>query len=114
MAGIGQYLKETRAELRHVAWPTQTQTIVYTVLVAAISIGVAVYLGLFDFIFTTGLTRLISAMPQGASAPATLPVSSTGNTTGSSNAPLIQGAPIQIVPTAPSTNSSQGGSTNTK
>jgi len=59
MAGIGQYFKDTRGELRHVAWPTQTQTIVYTILVAAISIGIAVYLGFFDFVFTTSLTHVV-------------------------------------------------------
>ncbi len=64
MAGIGQYLKDTQGELRHVAWPTQLQTIVYTVLVALISIGVALYLGLFDYLFTTGLARVIGAAPQ--------------------------------------------------
>lgn len=60
---LGQYLKETRTELRHVAWPTRTQTIVYTVLVAAISIGIALYLGLFDFLFTTALARLAGVAP---------------------------------------------------
>ncbi len=59
MAGIGQYFKETQGELRHVAWPTRTQTIVYTVLVAAISIGVAVYLGFFDLVFTTGMRHVV-------------------------------------------------------
>ena len=63
MAGFGQYLKDTQGELRHVAWPTRTQTVVYTILVALISIGVALYLGLFDFLFTTGLARIISAQP---------------------------------------------------
>jgi preprotein translocase SecE subunit len=43
---LGQYLKDTRAELRHVAWPTRTQTIVFTILVALVSIFVAAYLGL--------------------------------------------------------------------
>lgn len=59
-----QYLRDTRAELRHVAWPTQLQTIVYASLVAAISIIVAVYLGLFDFLFTTGLARFLNVLPQ--------------------------------------------------
>ncbi len=61
--GFGQYLKDTRGELKHVAWPTRTQTIVYTVLVAAISIGIAAYLGVFDYLFTTGLSRAIQAYP---------------------------------------------------
>jgi preprotein translocase SecE subunit len=68
MAGIGQYLKETRGELRHVAWPTQAQTVVYTVLVALISIGIALYLGFFDFLFTTGLTRVVSSLPANSAA----------------------------------------------
>ena len=62
--GFGQYLRDTRAELRHVAWPTRMQTIVYAVLVALISVGVALYLGLFDFLFTTGLSRLLGSLPQ--------------------------------------------------
>lgn len=64
MAGFGQYLKDTQGELRHVAWPTRTQTVVYTILVALISIGVALYLGLFDFLFTTGLSRIIGTLPN--------------------------------------------------
>ena len=66
MAGFGQYLKDTQGELRHVAWPTRMQTIVYTILVALISIGVALYLGLFDFLFTGALARLIEVLPGGS------------------------------------------------
>ena len=61
-----QYLKDTRGELHHVAWPTRTQTILYTVIVMAISVFVAFYLGLFDFIFTTGLSRIIEFLPEQA------------------------------------------------
>lgn len=64
MSGFGQYLKDTQGELRHVAWPTRAQTIVYTILVALVSIGVALYLGFFDFIFTTGLSRTLNALPN--------------------------------------------------
>ena len=65
---IGQYLKDTQGELRHVAWPTRTQTIVYTVFVALISVGVALYLGLFDFLFTSGLSRWLQALPAAPTA----------------------------------------------
>lgn len=68
MAGIGQYLKDTHGELRHVAWPTQTQTVVYTILVAIISIIVAVYLGLFDYLFTSGIGQLVGSTPSAAPA----------------------------------------------
>ena len=90
MAGIGQYLKDTRGELRHVAWPTRAQTIIYTVLVALLSVGVALYLGLFDYLFTTGLSRVITVLPstgtvstqeQTPSSPITItPVSATTST----------------------------------
>ena len=66
-----QYLKDTRSELHHVAWPTRVQTIVYTTLVIAISIFVALYLGLFDFVFTTGLSRVLPFLPQGTSSIST-------------------------------------------
>ena len=61
MSTIGQYLKDTQAELRHVAWPTQTQTIVYTILVVFISLLISVYLGLFDYLFTSALSTIILA-----------------------------------------------------
>jgi preprotein translocase SecE subunit len=64
-----QYLKDTRGELNHVAWPTRLQTIVYTILVIAISLFVAVYLGFFDHIFTTGLGRGLMFLP-GSQVPA--------------------------------------------
>ncbi len=54
------YIKETRAELAHVSWPTQNQTIAFTAIVIAVSVGVAALLGLFDGIFAWALEQLIS------------------------------------------------------
>lgn len=54
-----QYLKDTRSELRHVSWPSQKQAVVYTVLVIVISILTSLYLGFFDFLFTTLLERFV-------------------------------------------------------
>jgi preprotein translocase subunit SecE len=56
---LSNYIKETRAELKHVSWPTRQQAIVYTVAVIVISIGLSLYLGLFDYLFSTGLKYLI-------------------------------------------------------
>lgn len=61
MSRIGQYLKDTRGELRHVAWPTRTQTAVYTIIVALLSIFVALYLGVFDFLFARGVDMIIES-----------------------------------------------------
>lgn len=44
--------------MKHVSWPSRTQTIVYTAVVVGISLGVAVYLGLLDYIFAE-LIKLI-------------------------------------------------------
>ncbi len=54
------YLRETRGELTHVSWPTQKQTLVYTVLVVVISLTTALYLGALDFLFREGLALLIT------------------------------------------------------
>lgn len=66
---LGQYLKDTRSELNHVAWPTRVQTIVFTVLVILISVLVSIYLGFFDFVFTNGLAKIIEIFPQTSSQP---------------------------------------------
>ena len=61
---VFQYLKDTRGELRHVAWPTRVQTIVYAILVIVISILLSLYLGFFDFLFTRGLGKLVEVLPH--------------------------------------------------
>lgn len=53
------YFKDTASEMKHVSWPTQAQTIVYTALVIAISAFVALFLGAFDYIFTQLLDLVI-------------------------------------------------------
>ena len=57
---ITNYIKETRAELKHVNWPTRAQAIGYTVIVIVLSGVVALLLGAFDSIFSTILQKLIS------------------------------------------------------
>jgi preprotein translocase subunit SecE len=54
-----QYLKEVRAEMKHVSWPTRKQTIVYTVVVIGISLATAVYLGLLDYVFSGIIFRIV-------------------------------------------------------
>jgi preprotein translocase SecE subunit len=77
---IFQYLRDTQGELRHVAWPTRLQTIVYTALVIALSIVVALYLGLFDYIFTTALSRYIGAESTGPTPALEISASSSPST----------------------------------
>lgn len=53
MGNLIQYFKDTRAELKHVSWPTQRQVTVFTILVVIISLLISAFLGFFDFVFTT-------------------------------------------------------------
>ena len=46
------YMKDVKAELKHVSWPTSRQATYFTLLVIALSLVTAYFLGLFDFIFT--------------------------------------------------------------
>ncbi len=57
--GLFQYIKETRAELNHVTWPTREQAIFFTIMIIIISIGVALFLGFFDYLFSQGIQKLI-------------------------------------------------------
>jgi len=53
------YFKDVRAEMKHVTWPSRRLTITYTVVVVVISLATAVYLGLLDFVFTSGIQSII-------------------------------------------------------
>ncbi|MDP9249268.1 MAG: preprotein translocase subunit SecE [bacterium] len=60
MSKITEYLKETRTELKHVIWPSRRQTLFYTIIVIVLSVAVAYYLGVFDYLFSILLGRVIS------------------------------------------------------
>ncbi len=42
--------------MKKVAWPTKSQTINYSVMVIALSVGMALFFGLLDYIFNLGIT----------------------------------------------------------
>lgn len=48
---LGEYIKETQAEMKHVSWPTQSQAVSATVAVIGISLVTALILFLFDRLF---------------------------------------------------------------
>jgi preprotein translocase subunit SecE len=60
MSKITEYFKETKTELKHVIWPKRSQTLYYTLIVIILSVVVAYYLGIFDFIFSRGLEKVIA------------------------------------------------------
>ena len=57
---ITEYFKETKTELKHVIWPSRRQTLYYTLIVIILSLVIAYYLGIFDFIFSQGLKKIIT------------------------------------------------------
>ncbi len=58
MKKLFNYVRETKGEMKHVNWPTRKQTIAYTILVIIMSIALAIYLGILDFLFTEGVSLL--------------------------------------------------------
>jgi preprotein translocase SecE subunit len=60
MSQLSNYIQETRAEFKHVNWPTRRQTIVFTVLVVVISGVIAYLLGFFDYLFVKVLGTLLT------------------------------------------------------
>ncbi len=56
---LAEYIKETRAELTHVSWATQKQWIELTITVLVVSLGVAFFLGFFDYLFLSILRLFV-------------------------------------------------------
>ena len=46
------FLKEARTELAKVVWPKRNETVKLTAVVIGVSVGVGVFIGLLDIIFT--------------------------------------------------------------
>lgn len=55
---FSSYIKDTRAEMAHVNWPTRNQIVSFTLMVIAVSLATAVLLGVCDFVFSKLLTLL--------------------------------------------------------
>ena len=52
------FLKEVRAELNKVSWPTREQVIKLTIVVVAVSLTIGIYVGGLDLILTQ-LTNIL-------------------------------------------------------
>ncbi len=56
---ITDYFKGSFSEMKKVVWPTRKQTIRYSAIVIAMSIGMAVFFGVLDYFFGIGLAWII-------------------------------------------------------
>jgi len=59
MNKVIDYFKSSYAEMRKVSWPTKKQTINYSLLVIALSIGTAIFFVILDYVFNKGFEILI-------------------------------------------------------
>lgn len=60
MNPIIKYFQDSRQELKKVSWPSKEETTNSTILVIAVSLGVASFLGAIDY----GLNRLLEFLLQ--------------------------------------------------
>lgn len=60
MPNILNFLKETRAELEKVVWPTREQTVRYSILVIIVAVATGLFLGGLDYILTALTTYLVN------------------------------------------------------
>jgi len=57
---VMEYLRGTRAELRKVHWPSRQEAESLTKIVLAVTVSMAVFMGLLDYLFSLELRGLIS------------------------------------------------------
>ena len=58
-AKVKKFFEEARQEFRHVNWPTRNEAVKLTALVVGISLGIAAFLGSFDYLFSFLLRILV-------------------------------------------------------
>ena len=60
-ARIGKFFSEARTEIRHVNWPTRQEATRLTLIVIGIAVGLAIFLGAFDYLFSFLIKNFILA-----------------------------------------------------
>lgn len=53
---LKNYILESYGEMKKVTWPTKNQTINYSILVIALSVGLALFFAVLDF----GLSKVVA------------------------------------------------------
>lgn len=57
---VVKYFNDTRAELRRVTWPTRDETKNLTMIIVAVTVAMAFFLGALDYIFQVTVAGVIS------------------------------------------------------
>jgi len=56
---VVRYFKDTRAELRKVSWPSREEAVNLTIIVMTVTIAMAAFLGVVDFLFSRLFSLII-------------------------------------------------------
>ncbi|MDX1415268.1 MAG: preprotein translocase subunit SecE [Candidatus Promineifilaceae bacterium] len=56
---VSRYIRETRGEIRKVTWPTRQESWRLTAIVLGVTVATAVFLWVFDTIFSSGIQLVI-------------------------------------------------------
>jgi preprotein translocase subunit SecE len=56
---LTEYLQDTRGEIRKTSWPSREQATKLTLIVLAVTLVMAIFLGAFDFLFSQLMRLLI-------------------------------------------------------
>ncbi len=59
MERIKTFLNESRQELKRVNWPRREETTRYTVFVVILSVGLAAFLGILDYLFVQVIQKIV-------------------------------------------------------
>jgi len=54
-----KFIKQARAELKKVVWPTKKQVISMTAIVIAVSVAVGIFIGSLDYLFTNLIGQIV-------------------------------------------------------
>ncbi len=60
VARVKAYVKETRAEIGRVTWPTREQALRLTGIVLAVTAALAAFLALVDYLFAWFISRVLA------------------------------------------------------
>ncbi|MBI2075540.1 MAG: preprotein translocase subunit SecE [Candidatus Harrisonbacteria bacterium] len=60
MEKLKLFFAESKLEFQRVNWPSFQETTRLTLVVIVMSLGIAVFLGVFDYLFSFGLSRMIT------------------------------------------------------
>lgn len=60
MSNFFNYLKNVKAELTHVVWPSRKTILVHTGLIVLLSAVAAIFIGILDYLLTSGVGLIIT------------------------------------------------------